>query len=222
MRFAAAVTAAPLTPVSASTRSGVHGASEPLSDSSACAISGGRPGGAPSSSAARVSPSVSASSAPGRDASQSPRKRGRASFTRRAWATVTWSPRWRKPVGGVHPVVAEAAAHAQVLLVHAAELGAARAQDLHPAHAEAHRAAVRAPFADRDVLAQVPRTRLEAVGQRGERPDRAHLDAIAALLARERLAVERRDLRVDAALVGGERVLAHDLVAIADAAHAHD
>src|SRR5262249_30885965 len=130
--------------------------------------------------------------------------------------------RRREPLGVIHELVAEAPAHAQVLLVDAAELRAARAQDLGAAHAEPHRAAVRAPRAHGDVLAQVPRPRLEPVRQRGERADRADLDAIAALLALERLAVERRDLGPHAALMGGERVVAHDLVAVAHAAHADD
>src|SRR5712691_8220660 len=79
-----------------------------------------------------------------------------------------------------------------------------------------------AAAADRRCADQVPRPRLEAVLATGQRPDRTQLDRVAGEDRVVRLAGQRGDFALGAALYGGERFVAWNLLMKADAAVAHD
>ena len=76
--------------------------------------------------------------------------------------------------------------------------------------------------ADRARALDVPRARAEAVRARGQRADRAELDDVAAERRDVRVAVERADERVRAALVQDQLVVLGDLLREAHAAVAED
>ena len=122
----------------------------------------------------------------------------------------------------VDRLVGEAALVAEPAVVDLVVVALQHAQDALVADGEAHVALRRAERADRARLLDVPRPRAEAVGPRGERADGAQLDDVAAERRDVRVAVERADERVRAALVQDELVVLADLLAEAHAAVAED
>ena len=90
------------------------------------------------------------------------------------------------------------------------------------AHAERGLAAVRAVRADGADVVHLPGPRLVAVGAAGERAHRADVDAGAALVALQMVALVGRDFRNHAAVDHAQRVHAHAFVADAHAAVAQN
>ena len=90
------------------------------------------------------------------------------------------------------------------------------------AHGQLDVALRRAQRADRARALDVPRARAEAVGARGQRADRAQLDDVAAERRHVRVAVERADEGVRAALEQDQLVVLGDLLREAHAAVAED
>src|SRR6202011_6022342 len=83
-------------------------------------------------------------------------------------------------------------------------------------------AADRALRADARRVLHVPRPRLEAPDARCERADRAQVDDVAAEDRLQRPVKLARDVRLHAALAGGQLLLPGDLVVVARAAVAED
>ncbi len=96
------------------------------------------------------------------------------------------------------------------------------ADDLVVAHAQRGLAAVRAMRADGADVLHFPRPRLVAIDAAGERAHRADVDAHAALVAFQMIALVRRDLGNHAAVDHAQRAHAHAFVADAHAAIAQD
>src|ERR1700694_2456399 len=96
-----------------------------------------------------------------------------------------------------------------------------------PAHAQRGLASIPAVGADRAHVVHLPRTRLVAIGARGERADRTDVDAHTALFAVEMVVlIGRTDIRsndgTDAAILHAESPNVHAFAADAHAAVAQD
>ena len=134
--------------------------------------------------------------------------------------------RLREAIGALDEVEAEAALGAEEVAVDAALVAIVGANDLRAvvrlAHAESDLAAVGAMRADGGNVVHLPGPRLVAVAAAGERAHRANVDAHAALLAVELVAVVGDNDGVDAAIVDAERPDIHAFAAHADAAIAED
>src|SRR5215203_7470542 len=94
--------------------------------------------------------------------------------------------------------------------------------DLAPARGRGDVAADGAEAADGGHVLDLPRPRLEAVLGRGERPDGAELDHVAAEGRRVRLVLEGRDHRLRAAILRHELPVLGDVGGEARAAVAED
>ena len=127
-----------------------------------------------------------------------------------------------QPLGSVGAVERIAALDAEEFAVDAGAVAIVDAQDLVVADAKRRLAAVRAVRADGADVVHLPGARLIAVGALGQRADRTDVDALAALVAFQVVAVTRGDLGNDAAVGDAERADAHAFVAHADAAVAED
>ena len=122
----------------------------------------------------------------------------------------------------VDGLVREAPAVAEPPVVDLVVLAGEDAQDALVADGELDVALARAERADRARALDVPRARAEAVRLRRQRADGAELDDVAAERGDVGVPVERRDVRVGAALLEDELVVLGDLLAEAHAAVAED
>ena len=126
------------------------------------------------------------------------------------------------PLVDVHGLVAEAAAVAHPAVVDLRVVAREHAHDALVAHGQLDVAVRRAARADRARALDVPRPRAEAVRARRQRADRAQLDDVARERADVRMAVERADVAVRAALEQDQLVVLADLLREAHAAVAED
>ena len=126
------------------------------------------------------------------------------------------------PLVDVGRLVGEAALVAQPAVVDLVVLAREHAHHAVVADGQLDVALRRAVGADRARALDVPRARAEAVRGRGERADRAQLDDVAAERRDVGMPVERRDVRVRAALGEDQLVVLGDLLREADAAVAED
>jgi hypothetical protein len=122
----------------------------------------------------------------------------------------------------VDRLVGEAALVAQPPVVDLLVVAGEHAQDAVVADREADVALRRAQRAQAAGLLDVPGPRAEAVGLGRQRAHRAQLDDVAAERRDVRMAVERPDVRVGAALLEDQLVVLGDLLAEAHAAVAED
>ena len=99
-----------------------------------------------------------------------------------------------KPLVAISEIERVAALDAQELAVDARAVAIVAADDHVVAHAERRLAAVRAVRADGADVVHLPGPRLVAIDAAGQRAHRADIDARAALVAFEVVAVRRRDL----------------------------
>ncbi len=126
------------------------------------------------------------------------------------------------PLVDVRRLVGEAALVAQPAVVDLLVVAPEHAHHAVVAHGQLDVALRRAVRADRARALDVPRARAEAVGRRGERPDGAQLDDVAAERADVGMPVEGRDVGVRAALGEDQLVVLRDLLREAHAAVAED
>ena len=126
------------------------------------------------------------------------------------------------PLVDVRRLVGEAALVAQPAVVDLVVLAREHAHDAVVADGQLDVALRRAVGADGARALDVPRARAEAVGGRRQRADGAQLDDVAAERRDVGMAVERRDVRVGAALGEDQLVVLRDLLREADAAVAED
>src|ERR1700694_3483180 len=127
-----------------------------------------------------------------------------------------------QPVRRVDLRVFEAATVTDPALVDLVVLVGGDTDQLVPALPEHDVAADRAPGADRGDVVHVPGARLEAPHPAGESSDRTEVDDVAGEHGLERLVELAGDVRVNAALVGGQLLRPGDLVVVARAAIAED
>ena len=130
--------------------------------------------------------------------------------------------RLRDALFAVDRLVGEAALVAQPAVVDLGVVAREHAHDAVVADGELDVALRGAERAQRAGALDVPRARAEAVGARGERADGAQLDDVAAERRDVRVAVERADERVRAALEQDQLVVLGDLLREAHAAVAED